>query len=52
MAGLLAQLQEEMANARSLAQVRDVAAETERIMREENSDWFGVMRFHDMELIT
>ena len=24
----------------------------EQVMREENSDWFGVMRFHDMELIT
>ena len=33
-------------------QVREVAAETEQVMREENSDWFGVMRFHDMELIT
>ena len=21
-------------------------------MRAENSDWFGVMRFHDVELIT
>jgi hypothetical protein len=29
-----------------------VAAATEQVMREENSDWFGVMRFHDMELIT
>jgi hypothetical protein len=35
-----------------IEQVRDVAAATEQIMREENSDWFGVMRFHDMELIT
>jgi len=41
-----------MNNAVSLERVREVAAETERIMREENSDWFGVMRFHDMELIT
>jgi hypothetical protein len=22
------------------------------VMRAENSDWFGVMRFHDVELIT
>ena len=29
-----------------------MARETERVMREENSDWFGVMRFHDIELIT
>lgn len=38
--------------AESLEELRKAAAETERIMREENSDWFGVMRFHDMELIT
>ncbi len=52
MAGVLAQVQREMAEATTLEQVREVAAETEQIMREENSDWFGVMRFHDMELIT
>ncbi len=52
MVGLLAQLQLEMSQATSLEQVREVAAETERVMREENSDWFGVVRFHDMELIT
>ena len=52
MAGVRVQVQREMASVTSLEQVRDVAAETEQIMREENSDWFGVMRFHDMELIT
>jgi len=52
MAGVLAQVQREMAETAALEQVREVAAETEQIMREENSDWFGVMRFHDMELIT
>jgi hypothetical protein len=52
MAGVLTQVQREMAETTTLEQVREVAAETERIMREENSDWFGVMRFHDMELIT
>lgn len=52
MAGVLAQVQREMADAATLEQVQQVAAETEQIMREENSDWFGVMRFHDMELIT
>jgi hypothetical protein len=41
-----------MTEAITLGQVREVAAATERVMREENSDWFGVMRFHDMELIT
>jgi hypothetical protein len=52
MADLLAQVHEEMGRAAVLERVRQVAAETEQIMREENSDWFGVMRFHDMELIT
>jgi hypothetical protein len=52
MAGVLTQAQRDMADATTLEQVRQVAAETEQIMREENSDWFGVMRFHDMELIT
>ena len=49
---MLAQVQAEMREATTLEHVRAAAAETERVMREENSDWFGVMRFHDMELIT
>ena len=52
MAGVLAQVQAEMTGATTIEQVREVAVATGRIMREENSDWFGVMRFHDMELIT
>jgi hypothetical protein len=52
MAGLLRQLQAQMGQADTLDRVQQIAAETERIMREENSDWFGVMRFYDMELIT
>jgi len=52
MAKLLAKLQQRMFQAESLDRVRALAAETEQVMREENSDWFGVMRFHDMELIT
>jgi hypothetical protein len=52
MAGVLAQVQAEMTDAATIEQVREVAAATEQAMREENSDWFGVMRFHDMELIT
>jgi hypothetical protein len=52
MAGLLTRLREEMDSAKSAERVRRLAADTERVMREENSDWFGVMRFHDMELIT
>ena len=41
-----------LADATTIEQIREVAAATEQVMREENSDWFGVMRFHDMELIT
>jgi hypothetical protein len=52
MAGLLHQLSDEMDRADSMEEIGRIAADTERIMREENSDWFGVMRFHDMELIT
>jgi nucleoside 2-deoxyribosyltransferase len=52
MAGVLGQVQAEMTDATTIEQVQDAAAATERVMREENSDWFGVMRFHDMELIT
>ena len=52
MADVLAQVADEMAKATTLEQVQQVAAETERVAREENSDWFGVMRFHDIELIT
>jgi hypothetical protein len=52
MAGLLARLQKEMDSAESAERVQQIAADTERVMREESSDWFGVMRFHDMELIT
>ena len=52
MAGVLAQVQAEMTDATTIEQVQNAAAETEQIMREENSDWFGVIRFHDMELIT
>jgi hypothetical protein len=52
MAGVLAQVQDDMTDATDIEQVREVAAATEQVMREENSDWFGAMRFHDMELIT
>ena len=52
MADVLAQVQAEMDETATLEHVREVAAATEQVMREENSDWFGVMRFHDMELIT
>ena len=52
MAGVLAQVRIDMSEATELKEVQEVARETERVMREENSDWFGVMRFHDIELIT
>ena len=52
MAGVLTQVQAEMTDATTIEQIREAAAATEQVMREENSDWFGVMRFHDMELIT
>ena len=52
MAGVLGHARDDMAEATAIEQVQDIARETERIMREENSDWFGVMRFHDIELIT
>ena len=52
MANVLEKVHADMTDATTIDQVRDVAAATEQVMREENSDWFGVMRFHDMELIT
>ena len=48
----LEQLQYQMNEAQSLPQIRRIAANVERSMREESNDWFGVMRFHDIELIT
>lgn len=48
----LTQLQYQMSTAESLTQIRHIAANVERSMREESNDWFGVMRFHDIELIT
>ena len=51
MVAQLAQLQGQMGAAKSLPEIRHVAANVERSMREESNDWFGVMRFHDIELI-
>lgn len=51
MVGLLDQLKSDIDGELSLTRIREVAAGTENLMREENSDWFGVMRFHDIELI-
>lgn len=52
MAGLLRQLEADLSRAQSLEWIHEIAADAERVMRAENSDWFGVMRFHDVELIT
>jgi hypothetical protein len=52
MAGLLRQLDADMSGAGSIAEIHEIAADAEQLMRAENSDWFGVMRFHDVELIT
>ncbi|MEU5240156.1 hypothetical protein ACH4UR_03810 [Streptomyces lydicus] len=52
MAQLLADLETTLQEARTLERIREVAIETERVMREETSAWFGVMRFHDIELIS
>ena len=52
MAGLLRQLDADMSHAGSIEEIHEIAADAEQLMRAENSDWFGVMRFHDVELIT
>ena len=52
MAELLRQLEADLSRAQSIEWIHEIAADAERVMRAENSDWFGVMRFHDVELIT
>jgi hypothetical protein len=52
MTELLRPLRARMEAATDLETVRQVAAATERVVREENGDWFGVMRFHEVELIS
>jgi hypothetical protein len=52
MAVLLGQVRDELSRAQSIEWIHEIAADAERVMRAENSDWFGVMRFHDVELIT
>jgi hypothetical protein len=52
MAKLLDDLHDRMCAAPDVAAVKQVASDVERLIRDENSDWFGVMRFHDVELIT
>jgi hypothetical protein len=52
MAELLRALRPRMEQAPDIESVREVAAATEHVMREENGDWFGAMRFHEVELIS
>ncbi len=52
MAKLLDDLHTRMCATTDKAEVQHVASDVERLIRDENSDWFGVMRFHDVELIT
>lgn len=49
---LLKTLQLEMEAAVGMARIQEIAGDVERILREESNDWFGVMRLHDIELIT
>ncbi len=49
---LLRQVAADLSRAQSIEWIHEIAADAERVMRAENSDWFGVMRFHDVELIT
>jgi hypothetical protein len=51
MARRLRTLRRDMADATDAATVGAVAVAVEAVMREENSDWFGVTRFHDIELV-
>ena len=48
MADLLRHARTEMRCAESPS---EVAADVDRLIREENTHWFGVMRFHDVELV-
>ncbi|HTT54577.1 MAG TPA: hypothetical protein VMH35_24565 [Streptosporangiaceae bacterium] len=52
MAILLRGLEADLSRAQSIEWIHEIAADAERVMRAENSDWFGVMRLHDVELIT
>ncbi|HET9731021.1 MAG TPA: cytochrome PufQ, partial [Acidimicrobiia bacterium] len=49
---LLRKRGERMRKAGTLAEARRVAESVERLTRDENSDWFGITRFHDVDLVT
>ena len=44
--------EDEVVDEVAITVIHEIAADAEQLMRAENSDWFGVMRFHDVELIT
>ncbi len=46
----LKQVEERLKAAANLETVRQLAAEAENLMLEENRDWYLVMKFHDFEL--
>jgi len=50
MARRLAILRTQMDEAPDLSTVQSIALETERVVRDENGQWFGVVRLHDLEL--
>jgi hypothetical protein len=52
MATRLRALRRQMRAAKDLAALQSVAMEVEHAIRQENSAWLGVVRFHDLELVT
>jgi len=50
MAHYLGSISARLGTAPDMETVRAIAAEAEDLMFDENRDWFGVMRFHPIEL--
>jgi hypothetical protein len=50
MAKRLKELKVQMQQAKDLPSVQSIALETDRLVREENAQWFGVVRIHDLQL--
>ncbi len=50
MAQLLSELHPEMLAASSLKTVQSVASQVDALIREDNGDWFGSVRLHEVEL--
>jgi hypothetical protein len=49
MARRLSQFKVKMESAENLLSVQELALETERVMRQENGEWFSVVRLHDLQ---